>query len=1282
MTFVSKCGWRSFVRPRLAWLVGRLDISGLPGRALSGAAFQNSFRTRVNRALVVENLEDRCLLSLNLTPYVNPFIGTAPAPTAHYGLGFNSGDVFPGPTTPEGMVQFSPDTSTVIAGGYNYPDNIIKSFSLDHFSGRGIPYEGDIGLLPTPGGLSASSNFSFSNFRTTFSHANESASLGYYRVTLDSGPTVELTDAPHTGLMQVAFPASAAEGTLLINIGNSVQGVSDGQVDIVGGSEVTGWAQTNIGGDSKAYRIYFSAVFDQPVTASGVWTGSTLTPGQTSASGGNTGAFVTFDTSANPVVHATVGISFVSIANAQLNRATEANDFNFAGIQLAAQTAWNTKLNVIQIPEGLTPELTTFYTALYHTLLQPNIFDDVNGQYLGFDNQVHTVASGHHHYTNIPGWDNYRSEDRLLGFLFPNESSDIAQSLVDDAAQGGGGIGRWIQENHNSNGMQGDGNAAAIASFYAFGARNFDTEAALAAMEANANVPGTQSDGHTVRSNLTSYVNNGFVGLDQSGTAAADTLEYANADFALAQYAQALGVPAAAEVFYNRAQNWRNLFNPAVGYLQPRFSDGTFPPSSPSSTAGWSEGTTGQYTWLVPYDVRGLADAMGGDAATAALLDAHFQALNAGPSSANFYMGNEPGEEAPWTYDFIGEPFQTQSVVRRIQTQLFTDTPGGIPGNDDAGSLSSWYVFSALGLYPDIPGVGGFVIGSPLFPRAKVTLETGQTLIISALNAADSNPYVQSLSVNGNATTSTWLPLDTILNSPRTQLTFTLGPTPSSWGTGPADAPPSFDLPFGFTDSDIGSPSQAGSASFDWPTGTWTVSGSGAGIAGTSDQFHYASRNWSGDATIIAEVTGITNTDDGAQAGVMFRDSPSADSMEVALVATQADGVVLEWRDATGGDTATEVVSGVPAPSASNPVWVELIKSGTSYSGFYSTDGSNWIPVGGPVTVSFSNDVFLAGLAVTANNDSALNTATFVNVSVAAPATPLDLSGNFNRMGIVDDGSTFSRTGGIDGVGFAVSEALVGAGLTWNGVVFYLGAAGSNDVISAAGQTIPVPQGSYTTFQMLALAVTGSQFNQTFLVTYTDGTTQTFTQSISDWATPQRFLGESQVQTMPYRDKFDGTIDSARNLFIYGYSFGLFTTKTVQSITLPSDGKVEVLAIDLMSSGSAPTERSKSLSAIGLWSSLAASVPGSSVIGSGYAYTIGATSGGNIARQVQGKAPTTVAVAYGSRADGTADNPMFYVRWDRVALKRGKALSRIAWADNGGVERGNGTFKVLLSVSA
>jgi predicted alpha-1,2-mannosidase len=1110
-------------------------------------------------------LEDRCLLSLDLTPYVNPFIGTAPAPTAHYGFSFNSGDVFPGPTTPEGMVQFSPDTPSNIAGGYYYPDGVIKSFSLDHFSGRGIPYEGDIGLLPILGGLSASSNFSFANFRSTFSHANEAASPGYYRVALDSGPAVELTDAPHTGVMQVTFPASATQGTVLINVGNSVNGVSAGQVDIVNGNEVTGWAQTTIGGDSKAYRVYFSAVFDQPVTASGVWSGPTLTPGQTSATGGNTGAYVTFDTGAHPVVHATVGISFVSIANARLNRAAEVSAFDFAGTQVAAQTAWNNKLNAIQVPDGPAAELTTFYTALYHTLIQPNIFDDANGQYLGFDNQVHTVAIGHHHYTNIPGWDNYRSEDRLLGFLFPNEASDVAQSLVDDAAQGGGGIGRWVQENHNSNGMVGDGNVAAVASFYAFGARNFDTGAALAAMENNANVPGTQSDGHTVRSNLLSYVNNGFVGLDQSGTAAADTLEYANADFALAQYAQALGVPAAAERYYNRAQNWRNLFNPDTGYLQPRFSDGTFPASSPSSTAGWSEGTTGQYTWLVPYDVGGLANAIGGGAATAARLDDHFQALNAGPGSANFYMGNEPGEEAPWTYDFIGEPYQTQSVVRRIQTELFTATPGGIPGNDDAGSLSSWYVFSALGLYPDVPAVGGFVIGSPLFQRAQVTLETGQALVISAPDAADGNPYVQGLSVNGNATTSTWLPVGTILNGPTTTLTFALGPTASSWGIGPADAPPSFDLPYGYTDGDIGSPSQAGSASYDWPSGTWTVSGGGAGISGTSDQFHYASRNWGGDATISAEATGITATDDGAQAGVMLRDSPSADSMYVELVATQADGVVLAWRDATGGASGTEVVPGVPPPSASNPVWLQLVKSGTSYSGFYSTDGSNWAPVGAPVTVSFSNSVYLAGLAVTANNDSALNTATFLNVSVAAPASPLDLSGSFNRTGIVDDGSTFSSTGGIDGDGFAVSGALVGAGLTWNGEGFSLGATGGDNVVSATGQVIPVPQGHYTTLQMLALGVNGNQTNQTFLVTYTDGTTQTFTQSISDWATPQGYLGESEVLTMLYRDKHDGTTDSARNHYIYGYSFALYTTKTVQSITLPSDRNVEVLAIDLVS---------------------------------------------------------------------------------------------------------------------
>jgi predicted alpha-1,2-mannosidase len=1107
-------------------------------------------------------LEERCLLSgnLDLTPYVNPFIGTNPAPTAHYGFSFDSGDVFPGATTPEGMVQFSPDTPSNIAGGYYYPDRVIKSFSLDHFSGRGIPYEGDIGLMPVAGGLSALSSFSFSNYRSTFSHANESASPGYYAVALDSGPTVELTDAPHTGLMQVTFPGSATKGTLLINIGNSVNGASAGQVNIVNGDEVTGWAQTTIGGDSRAYRIYFSAVFDQPVTASGVWSGSTLTPGQTSAAGGNTGAYVTFDTSTNPVVHAMVGISFVSVANAQLNRATEASDFDFAGTRQAAQTAWNNKLNAVQVSGGSTDELTTFYTALYHTLIQPNIFDDVNGQYLGFDNQVHTAASGHHHYTNIPGWDNYRSEDRLLGFLFPSEASDIAQSIIDDAAQGGGGIGRWIQENHNSNGMVGDGNVAALASFYAFGARDFDTAAALAAMVNNANVPGTQSDGHTVRSNLSSYISRGFVGLDQSGTAAADTLEYANADFALSQFAQALGDTAAGQVFYNRAQNWRNLFNPATGYLQPRNSNGTFPAVSPSSGTGWSEGSTAQYTWLVPYDVRGLADAIGGNSATAARLDAHFQSLNAGPSSANFYMGNEPGEEAPWTYDFIGEPYQTQAVVRRIQTQLFTNTPGGIPGNDDAGSLSSWYVFSALGIYPDVPGVGGFVIGSPLFRYTKVTLETGQALIISAPDAADGNPYVQSLSVNGSATTSTWLSVDTILNNSNTELQFALGSTASSWGTGPADAPPSFNLPYGYTDGDIGSPGQTGGAAYDWPSGRWIVSGGGSGISGTSDQFHYAIRSWSGDGTLVAEVTGITNTDDGARAGVMFRDSSAADSPFVSVTATQSDGVVLEWRDVSG-DSGNVVVAGVPAPDASSPVWVKLIKSGTSYTGFYSTDGSDWLQVGAPVTVSFSNSTYLAGLAVTANNDSALNTATFTNVG----ALPVDLSGSYNRTGIVNDGATFSGTGGIDGDGFAVSAAVVGGSLTWNGTTFYLGAAGSSNVVSAAGQTIDVPPGNYTMLRLLALGVNGNQPNQTFTVTYTDGTTQTFTQSISDWATPQGYLGESQVLTMPYRDKYDGTTDRVRNHYIYGYSFALYSDKTVQSITLPDDGNVEVLAIDLVS---------------------------------------------------------------------------------------------------------------------
>lgn len=745
--------------------------------------FPASHRPQARCHPALETLESRWLPSL--TDYVNPFVGTG-------GSGWLAGDTFPGADRPFGMLQWSPDTPSNIPGGYRYADNVIKGFSLDHFSGRGITYLEDIPLMPVPGFITQSPVANPNAFRSTFSHARETASPGYYQVSLDSGASAELTTTLRTGIGRFGFNTGTTTNSIIVNIGGSVNGVADGAVSL-NGNEVSGWAQTTIGGSGASYRVYFVAQFDQPATAYGTWTGTTLSPGSTGATGGQSGAYLTFDTSKNPLVTVKTALSFVSIANARQNLQAENPGWDFEAVAQAARDDWENHLSVIQVNGPNEIDKQVFYTALYHTMFHPNIFDDVNGQYLGFDGAVHTVAPGHHQYENIPGWDQYRSESQLLAFLEPDVMSDVVRSYLNDAAQGGGGLPRWEQTNRNSNGMVGDGPPIIIANAYAFGATDFDTTAALTAMIRNAGVPGTLSDGQPVRTNLSEYLTNGYIGQDHNGASASYTLEYASSDFALSQFALSLGDTADAQTFLEHAQNWRNLFDPKTGYLTPRNSDGTFITIDPASNTGFTEGSQAQYTWLVPFNQRGLFDALGGNAATVGRLDTFFTRLNDQPNSMYAFMGNEPCEETPWTYDFAGAPWKTQEVVRRIQTQLFTTLPDGIPGNDDAGSLSSWYVWSALGLYPDIPGVGGFVIGSPLFSSITVNLQGGQTVQIDAPKAADGNPYVQDMQIDGVPNTGLWLPVSVLLNQGAT-LTFDLDSKPNpKWGSDPADAPPSWD---------------------------------------------------------------------------------------------------------------------------------------------------------------------------------------------------------------------------------------------------------------------------------------------------------------------------------------------------------------------------------------------------------------------------------------------------------------------------------------------------------
>jgi predicted alpha-1,2-mannosidase len=1400
---------------------------------MRGSSCRRPSRRRRAARPALEPLESRCLPSL--VDYVNPFIGTAPTGN-NYGFGYDTGDVYPGADRPFGMLQWGPDTTSNIPGGYWYPDNTIKGFSLDHFSGRGCTYVEDVPLMPVPGAVTQSPRANPAAFRSTFSHANESASPGYYAVTLNSGVTVELTTTLRTGIGQLTFNTGSNTNSVLVNIGGSVNGVSDGAVS-VSGSEVSGWAQTTIGCGSGQYKVYFTAQFDRPFAASGTWTGNTLHPGTASATGGQAGAYVTFDTTTNPVVRVRTAISFVSVANARLNLQAENPGWDLAAVRQAARTDWEGRLGLIQVDGPSQADKQVFYTALYHTMFHPNVFDDVNGQYLGFDNAVHTVATGHHQYANIPGWDQYRSESQLLALLVPDVTSDIVRSYLNDAAQGGPGLPRWEQMNHNSDGMVGDGPLPYIANAYAFGARDFDTAAALTAMLANAGTPGTTSDGQTVRTNLSEYLARGYIGQDHLGDSASYTLEYETADFALSRFAQALGDATTAQTYLSHALFWRNLFNASTGYITPRNSNGTFLTTSPASSTGFTEGTQAQYTWMVPFDLRGLLGAMGGNAAAVSRLDTFFTQLNGGPNSRYAYMGNEPSEETAWTYDFAGAPWRAQDVVRRIQTQLFTTQTNGLPGNDDAGALSSWYVFSALGLYPDLPGVGGFVLGSPLFQTITLNLPGGHTVQINAPNAADANPYVQSMTLNGVANTHLWLTADTFLTNPTTTLSFDLGSAPNTnWGSAPADAPPSFDS--------AGAPVAPLHLAATAGNGLATLSWAASPGATSYNVYRGTTPNGEGAIPLVAGLTATAFTDTGLTNGTAYyylvtavnADGESGASNEGAAVplasgafrvsinfsnntvevptgyvndvglafGDRGNGFRFGWNQDTTADARDRnnpaapderydsfihmqkpdnpnaswqialpngayavhlvagdidnnfdaayaiavqgalAVSGTPtsankffegtlsvlvtgglltvsnAPGSMNnkidyidisqvsedgvnladgfagaaglqlnggaalsgtrlrltdggtnearsaftgaPVNVQVFTTdfrfqltnpnadgltftlqgvgptalgapggalgyqgvarsvavkfdlydnageGPDSTGLYVNGASPTVPAidlrgsgidlhsghvffvhlaydgttltetitdaltGAAATEAYALDIpaaiggptafvgFTAGTGTLTSTQDVLDWA--YTPGSASAALQVDLSAQFNRVGIVNDGTTF--TGGLDGQGNAYSANLLGSSLSAGGQTFSLGAPGTNNVVKAAGQTIVLPAGSYGALTFLGAAVNGNQPNQTFTVTYADGTTDTFTQSFSDWHTPQGYAGEATAATLGYRNRSNGSTQNGP-YYLYLYRFALDSSKTVVSITLPDNANLEILAIDLSS---------------------------------------------------------------------------------------------------------------------
>ena len=782
-------------------------------------------------------------LTLALCCAAAPAQTTAPADAVNPLIGSrNGGNTFPGATLPFGMLQWSPENTrgkhdrTVAPGGYQYDATRIRGFSLTHLSGTGCAgASGDIPFMPVtiPVSTSPSTDARDSIYASDFSHADEHATPGDYRVMLANGVSAELAAALRSGIASFAFPVGKP-ANLLVRVSDSEVGSSNATVTIdrktrtISGSVTSG---NFCGYLSKAdrrsyYTLYFVAKFDQPFATTGTWRDTTVQAGGTSAHGGTgygakgfppagkgSGAWIGFAPGSDVVVR--VGISYVGLANARANLAAEISaGTTLAQVRDRASAAWNGALGRIAIEGGTRDQRTTFYTALYHVLLQPTTFSDTNGEYRGFDRKIHRVEGTQKiQYANFSGWDVYRSQLQLLTWLMPKVGSDIAQSLYNQARQNHGEWDRWTHASGGTHVMAGDPAVPALAGIYAFGGRDFDLKGVYASVKdaaTHVSANDLSDAGCNVecvgeRPSLDQWMKLHYIAAkSHAWGGAGETLEDATADFALSQLASAAGDDAGHALFLTRAGYWRNLFNPRAtaygGYIQNRNADGTWPAFTPGTDDGFVEGTAAQYLWMVPFDVHGLFDALGGRAKATARLDAFFHdkhgnwaLTNAGPLHPE--LNNEPSIGTPWLYDFAGQPWQTQKAVRVVLDTIWKNAPGGIPGNDDLGEMSSWYVWATLGMYPAIPGRAELLLGSPLFPRVVIH-RPGGDVTIEAPDASHDNLYVHALTLDGQPWRKPWLPGSFALHGGT--LHFTLGATPDKvWGSDPADAPPSFPPPAG-----------------------------------------------------------------------------------------------------------------------------------------------------------------------------------------------------------------------------------------------------------------------------------------------------------------------------------------------------------------------------------------------------------------------------------------------------------------------------------------------------
>lgn len=711
----------------------------------------------------------------DLTRYVNPFVGTG-----------GHGHTYPGATRPFGMVQLSPDTRLTGwdgCSGYHYSDSIIYGFSHTHLSGTGISDYGDILLMPTAGAvnLNALENGSpEKGYASRFQHRNETASPGYYSVRLDDDNIlVELSATERAGMHRYTFSGNQA-ANIIIDLTHRDK-VLDSGLRITGRDTIAGWRRSRAW--AKEQIVYFAIQFSHPFIESGMAVDDKLVAGQSEARGQNVKGYFRFHMDYAPQVVVRVGISAVDINGAWLNLAAELNHKSFEKVKAEGAAAWNAELNKITVTGGSTEQLTNFYTALYHAMLAPNLFIDVDGRYRGRDRQLHK-AEHFQNYSVFSLWDTFRAAHPLYALIDQKRTRHFIRTFLVQYDQGGR-LPVWELAANETDTMIGYHAVSVIADAAVKGIDGFDLSKAYDAMKQSAELREHRG--------LGAYIDNGFIALENERESVSKVLEYAYDDWCIAQVARMLGRTEDYQRYLARAQSYKNLYDPVSGFMRPRTNGNWIEPFDPREvTFSFTEANSWQYTFFAPQDVTGLMRLMGGPRAFARKLDRMFaeESRTTGREQVDitgligqYAHGNEPSHHMAYLYNYAGEPWKTQFRVRQIMDQFYRPTPDGLIGNEDCGQMSAWYVFTAAGFYPVTPGSTIYAIGSPLFSEVRFRFENGKSFVVKAQDVSGKNIYIQSATLNGKPYLKSYLEHTDVMKGG--ELVFAMGPQPNRlWGVG------------------------------------------------------------------------------------------------------------------------------------------------------------------------------------------------------------------------------------------------------------------------------------------------------------------------------------------------------------------------------------------------------------------------------------------------------------------------------------------------------------------